>query len=204
MGPRAAGVIEPGDPSRALKECTTHFDVVDAEGNAVAVTQSLGDGFGSGVMAGETGIMLNNFGYWFDFDPHSPNVLGPRKQIEMCMAPAAVLKDERLFMVIGTPGSFGILQTTPQMISNVLDHHYSIQAAIEAPRIKAIGETALEIESRIPEDVRNDLAARGHDLRPLGDWSHFVGGGQGIMIDPETGAKMGGADPRRDGYAIAW
>ncbi|CAN5896128.1 gamma-glutamyltransferase [soil metagenome] len=204
MGSREAGVIEPGDPARMLRECTTHFDVVDAAGNAVAVTQSLGDGFGSGVMAGDTGIMLNNFGYWFDFDAESPNVIGPRKQIEMCMAPAAVLKDDRLFMVIGTPGSFGILQTTPQMISNVIDHQFSIQAAIESPRIKAVGETALEIETRVPEEVRNELTARGHELRLLGDWSHMVGGGQGIMMDPQTGAKMGGADPRRDGYAIAW
>jgi gamma-glutamyltranspeptidase/glutathione hydrolase len=203
-GPRAEGVIEPGDPARALKECTTHFDVVDAEGNAVAVTQSLGDGFGSGVMAGEAGIMLNNFGYWFDFDPESPNAIGPGKQIEMCMAPAAVLQEDRLFMVIGTPGSFGILQTTPQMISNVIDHQYSIQAAIEAPRIKATGETNLEIETRISDEVREELTGRGHAMQPLGDWSHLVGGGQGIMIDPESGARMGGADPRRDGYAIGW
>ncbi len=93
--------------------------MIDAEGNAVAITQSLGDGFGSGVMAGETGLMLNNFGYWFDFDPASPNVIGPNRNIEMCMAPAAIFRDDKLFMVIGTPGSFGILQTTPQMISNV-------------------------------------------------------------------------------------
>ena len=107
-------------------------------------------------------------------------------------------------MVIGTPGSFGILQTTPQMISNVIDFEYSIQAAIEAPRIKSIGGTSLEIETRIPEEVRDDLTARGHDLKPLGDWSHMVGGGQGIIIDPDSGVYMAGADPRRDGYALAW
>jgi gamma-glutamyltranspeptidase/glutathione hydrolase len=90
------------------------------------------------------------------------------------------------------------------MISNVIDHQYSIQAAIEAPRIKATGETNLEIETRIPEEVRDELAGRGHALQPLGDWSHLVGGGQGIIVDPESGARMGGADPRRDGYAIGW
>jgi gamma-glutamyltranspeptidase/glutathione hydrolase len=203
-GARPEGSIEPGDPRLVLKECTTHFDVVDAEGNAVAVTQSLGDGFGSGVMAGETGLMLNNFGYWFDFHPDSPNVIGPNRNIEMCMAPAAILRDDKLFMVIGTPGSFGILQTTPQMISNVIDHGFSIQAAIEAPRIKATVGTQLQIETRIPTEVRDGLSALGHDLQPIGDWSPLVGGGQGIMIDPDTGAYCGGGDPRRDGYALAW
>lgn len=203
-GARPEGTVAPGDPRLALKECTTHFDVIDEEGNAVAVTQSLGDGFGSGVMTGELGFMLNNFGYWFDFDPESPNVIGPGAQIEMCMAPAAVFRDEKLFMVLGTPGSFGILQTTPQMISNVLDHGYSIQAAIEAPRIKATTDTRLEIETRVPVDVRDGLTALGHDLQLIGDWSTLVGGGQGIMIDPDTGALCAAGDPRRDGYALAW
>jgi gamma-glutamyltranspeptidase / glutathione hydrolase len=203
-GARPDGTIAPGDPRLVRKECTTHFDVIDAEGNAVSVTQSLGDGFGSGVMAGETGLMLNNFGYWFDFDPDSPNVIGPNRSIEMCMAPAAIFRNDRLFMVIGTPGSFGILQTTPQMISNVLDHGYSIQAAIEAPRIKATVDTQLQIETRISAEIRDGLSALGHDLQPVGDWSPLVGGGQGIMVDPDTGAYCAGGDPRRDGYALAW
>jgi gamma-glutamyltranspeptidase/glutathione hydrolase len=203
-GARPEGAIAPGDPRLALKECTTHFDVIDNEGNAVSVTQSLGDGFGSGVMAGELGFMLNNFGYWFDFDPDSPNVIGPGANIEMCMAPAAIFRDDKLFMIIGTPGSFGILQTTPQMISNVLDHGYSIQAAIEAPRIKATEGARLQIETRVPAAVRNELEALGHELELVGDWSNLMGGGQGIMIDPDSGAYCAGGDPRRDGYALAW
>jgi gamma-glutamyltranspeptidase/glutathione hydrolase len=203
-GARPDGTTAPGDAKLALKECTTHFDVIDGEGNAVSITQSLGDGFGSGVMAGELGFMLNNFGYWFDFDPESPNVIGPGANIEMCMAPAAILRDDKLFMVIGTPGSFGILQTTPQMISNVLDHGYSIQAAIEAPRIKATEGAKLQIETRVSQDVRDELTAMGHELELLGDWSNLMGGGQGILIDPDSGAYCGGADPRRDGYALAW
>ena len=202
--PRRAGSIAPGEAERLLKECTTHFDVIDAEGNAVSVTQSLGNVFGSGWMAGDTGLVLNNLSYWFDLDPASPNVLAPRKKIEMCMSPAAIFRDDHLFMVIGTPGSFGILQTTPQMISNVLDHGFSIQAAIEAPRFRTYEGTTLEVEARIPKAVRDDLADLGHQIRLIDDWSPLVGGGQGIMIDPETGVYMGGADPRRDGYAIGW
>jgi len=107
-------------------------------------------------------------------------------------------------MVIGTPGSFGILETTPQMIVNVIDHGFSIQAAIEAPRFRTYEGTTLEMEARIPKAVRDELQERGHKIRLIDDWSHLVGGGQGIMIDPNSGALLGGADPRRDGYAIGW
>lgn len=188
-----------------IPESTTHFCVIDADGNAAGVTQSLGDGFGSGVMAGETGLMLNNFNYWFDSDRDSPNLIGPGKTIEMCMAPAAITHtDGRLFGLIGTPGSFGIVQTTPQMIMNLLDHGFSIQAAIEAPRFRAYEGTILEMEARIPKTTRDELIRKGHNIRLIDDWSFLVGGGQGVMIDPQTGARFGGADPRRDGVALGY
>lgn len=188
-----------------VPESTTHFDVIDGEGNAVAVTQSLGDGFGSGVMAGNTGLMLNNFNYWFDSEPGSPNVIGPGRSIEMCMAPAAITNaDGSLFSVIGTPGSFGIMQTTPQMIMNLLDHEYSIQAAIEAPRVRTYEGVTVEVEARVPKVVRDELIRRGHTVRVIDDWSYLVGGGHGAMVDPDTGALMGGADPRRDGVSLGF
>ena len=196
--------VQAGVPRHDDHENTTHFDVVDAEGNAVSVTQSLGAPFGSGVMAGDTGIMLNNLSYWFDFEEDSPNAIGPHKKIEMCMAPAVVYgPDGQLFMAIGTPGSFGILQTTPQMIVNVLDHGYNIQAAIEAPRFRVFAGTELHLEGRFPDEVRADLTALGHGVKVIEDWSWTVGGGHGILIDPDTGARYGGADPRRDGVALA-
>jgi gamma-glutamyltranspeptidase/glutathione hydrolase len=203
-GPPPADAVAAGRPRLAVPESTTHFDVVDRDGNGVAVTQSLGDGFGSGVMAGETGVVLNNFAFWFDRDPRSPNVIAPGKQIEMCMAPAAIFRDDRLFAVIGTPGSFGILQTTAQMISNLLDHGFSVQAAIEAPRFRTTDGLSVLAETRLPAATREDLTRRGHALEPIGDWSFLVGGGHGVMIDPESGVLMGGADPRRDGYALGW
>jgi gamma-glutamyltranspeptidase/glutathione hydrolase len=196
-------VIAAGNPFDFVRECTTHFDVVDAEGNAVSVTQSLGAFYGSGVLAGDTGIMLNNFLFWAELDPASPVVVAPRKRLGTRMSPTAIFHDDRLLALLGTPGSFGIPQTTTQMISNLLDHGYSIQAAIEAPRIRTYTGTTLEIEGRVPTEVRDELTRRGHDLRVIPDWSPLVGGGQGLMIDPESGAFMGGADPRRDGYAIA-
>ncbi len=203
-GAREGETVTAGRPGGLSRECTTHFDVIDGDGNAVSVTQSIGAFFGSGVMAGDTGIMLNNFSYWFDLDPASPNVIAPRKKIEMCMAPAMVFNGDRLLLAIGTPGSFGILETTPQMISNVIDHGFSVQAAIEAPRFRTYEGTRLEIEGRVPEATRAELIRRGHDVRVIDDWAPVVGGGQGIMIDPDSGALLGGADPRRDGYALGW
>jgi len=199
------GEVLPGDVAALLKECTTHFDAVDAEGNAVAVTQSLGGGFGSGMVVDGTGIALNNFINWFDREPESPNAIGPSKKIEMCLSPAQIWKDGKLFSVIGTPGSYGIMFTTPQMMMNLIDHGMNVQAAIEAPRVKATSPGRLvDIEARIPEDVRQALQARGHELHVIPDWSALVGGGQGIMVDQATGALGGGADPRRDGYAMGW
>ena len=197
------GEVLAGDPSGWMRECTTHFDVVDGEGNAVAVTQSIGNPFGSGTILGETGMFLNNFIYWFDFLPESPNAIAPHKRIEMCVSPCQIWKDGKAFALLGTPGSHGILQTTAQVILNLLEHGMNIQAAIEAPRIRLEHPgTDVGIESRISPEVRNALAARGHDVRLLPDWTALVGGAQGIVIDSEEGSFMGGADPRRDGYAI--
>ncbi len=197
------GEVLPGDPSEWINECTTHFDVVDGEGNAVAVTQSLGSGFGSGVALGETGMFLNNFMNWFDLLPESPNVIAPHKKIEMCMSPCQVWKDGNLFAVIGTPGSHGILQTTAQMVLNLIEHGMNIQAAIEAPRVRVDRPGPdVSMEGRIPAEVRNELTARGHDVHVMPDWTAGVGGGQGIAVDQGEGSLMGGADPRRDGYSI--
>jgi gamma-glutamyltranspeptidase/glutathione hydrolase len=192
-----------GDPSEWINECTTHFDVIDAEGNAVAVTQSLGSAFGSGVVLGGTGMFLNNFMNWFDLLPESPNVIAPHKRIEMCISPCQIWRDDELFALIGTPGSHGIMQTTPQMILNLIENGMNIQAAIEAPRVRLdLPGTRVGIEGRVPAEVRDALAARGHDVHALPDWTAGVGGGQGIAVDQDEGSLMGGADPRRDGYAI--
>ena len=203
---KTSNEVLPGQPPGwMLDECTTHFNTIDMEGNAVSCTQSLGSGFGSAMVVPGTGIALNNFMKWFDINPLSPNAIGPSKKLEMCLSPAQIWDNKGLRILIGTPGGHGILQTTPQMIMNILDHNMNIQAAIEAPRIKTgLAGYSVEIESRINQTVRTDLENRGHMLNELGDWSPSFGGGQGIHISPENGSFMGGADPRRDGYAIGW
>ncbi|MBA2453986.1 MAG: gamma-glutamyltransferase [Chloroflexia bacterium] len=193
-----------GSVESIMRESTTHFVAVDAAGNAVSCTQTLGGGFGSGVVHGSTGLSLNNFAHWFDLDPESPNVIAPGKRVEMCLAPSQTWKDGRPFMMVGTPGSFGIMQTTPQMMMNVLDYGFSIQAAIEAPRFRTMTGMELPVEGRIPSGVVEELRRKGHEVQLLDDWTPFVGGGQGIMIDPDSGAFFAGADPRRDGYALAY
>jgi gamma-glutamyltranspeptidase/glutathione hydrolase len=186
-----------------LRESTTHFDVVDAAGNSVSCTQSLG-GFGCGVVVPGTGIMLNNFMHWFDLEGDSPNVIGPRKKNEMCLSPGMIWRDGRLLSCIGTPGSYGIMETTPQFMVNFMDFGMTVQAAIEAPRIRPQEMNRVVVEGRIDPAVRAALAARGHAIDVQPDWSALFGGAQGIAIDPDSGTFTGGADPRRDGYAIGW
>ncbi|MDP7085537.1 MAG: gamma-glutamyltransferase, partial [Dehalococcoidia bacterium] len=99
---------------------------------------------------------------------------------------------------------YGLLQTTVQMLLNVLDFGANLQEAIEAPRFRCWAGTTIELEARIPVQVRDRLAAMGHDVQVLPNFSRVVGGGQAAMIHPASGARMGGADPRRDGYAIGF
>jgi gamma-glutamyltranspeptidase / glutathione hydrolase len=196
--------VAPGDPLRFAHDHTTHFEVADQWGNLVAVTQSNGSPFGNGFVAGDTGIVMNNFLYWTDLDPASPSVMRPSSVRDSAMAPCIVTEDEQAVLGIGTPGSFGILQTTLQMLLNRLDFGLSIQASIEAPRVRAFEGTSVQVEARIGQETRAALAARGHELHLLEAWDWHVGGGQGIARDPRTGVLGGGADPRRDGQALAF
>ena len=200
---KLAGQIAEGHPAKFENEHTTHFACADAEGTVVSVTQTLGMPFGSGFAVPGTGIVLNNILKWMDRDPASLNVLRPGRKAGTMMSPTQVFRDGAFVMSIGTPGSYGILQTTPQMLLNVLEFDMAIQEAIEAPRVRVYRDRLVDGEARIGADVRAELGRRGHDVHVLDEWSWVVGGGQGIVRDPESGAFMAGADPRRDGYALA-
>ena len=201
-----SGALHPGSLDPAISGSTTHLAVADRDGNVVTLTQSLGAAFGSGIAIGDTGIFLNNVANWFDVghDVALPNEIGPHRLVEWCPTPAQVFKDGEFHLSIGTPGGYGIAQTTAQMLMHVLDFGMSVQQAIEAPRFKVtVGRTA-EMEERFASEVRADLAGRGHEITVLEPWSRGVGGAQGIMVDHAEGAFSGGADPRRDGYAMGW
>jgi gamma-glutamyltranspeptidase/glutathione hydrolase len=183
---------------------TTSFSVADGEGNLLCVTQSLGSAFGSGVVVPETGVCLNNFLYWADVQPDSPNRTAPGSVLPMCMSPSLSTRDGVPELALGTPGSYGILQTQAQAMVHHLDFELGLQAAIEAPRARLWDGCAVELENRIAASVIDGLCRLGHAASafPSG-WTMKVGGMQAIRRDRRTGLLVGAADPRRDGYVIA-
>ncbi len=181
---------------------TTHFSVADKDGNVVSITQTLGGGFGSALAPEGTGIFLNNMGDWFDLHDGSRNQIGPNRKQDMCLSPTQTFKNGEFYASVGTPGSWGILQTTSQMLINLLDFEMNMQQVIDSPRFKAIGGNRVEMESRFPVSLIENLKTRGHEIVNLPDWSPSVGGGHGIKFEKETGSYQGAADPRRDGYAF--
>jgi gamma-glutamyltranspeptidase/glutathione hydrolase len=193
-----------GNPEGFDGGMTTHLAVADRDGNVVSITQTLGGGFGSAVAMGDTGIFLNNMCHWFDLEEGSPNVIGPGKRVDFVVAPTQTFKDGKFFLSMGTPGSWGILQTTPQLLTHVLDHGMNVQEAIEAPRFRYYEGRRVEMEERFPAHVRHALEQRGHEVTVLEPWSASVGGAQGIRVDVAAGVFQGGADPRRDGYAMGY
>ncbi len=196
--------LRPGDPVEFEGGMTTHFAVADRDGNVVSVTQTLGGGFGSSVIAGDTGVFLNNMGSYFELADGNSNQIGPWKRVDFVVAPTQTFKDGKFHLSLGTPGGYGILQTTPQMLMNVLDYGMNVQQAIEAPRFKYTLGTHVVMEERFPWNVRRALELRGHEVEVVESFSRLVGGAQGIQVDQEQGTFQGGADPRRDGVAVGF
>ncbi len=217
---RRAAEIDPkraapaGAPAATAPGDTTYFCVVDGEGNAVSGIQSLNSAFGSGVTAGSTGILLNNrMAPWHLADGH-PNRLAPGKRVRHTMNPAMVFKDGELWAVLGTPGGDYQVQVNLQVLTAMIDLGYDPQQAAEMPRWSSTqpGQEAnwphdcpdaLNLEARFPDDVRTELAARGHPVVSLGE----LDGPCSVEIirrDAATGMLMAGSDPRRDGWALAY
>ena len=188
-------------PYNPDKEHTTSLSVADRFGNVVCITQSLGALFGSGVVIPGTGVCMNNFLFWGEVDPRGTNPLKPGGQLALPTAPTISTRaDGKPVLALGTPGSYGICQTQAQVMVQHLDFGLPIQAAIEAPRARLLDGTQVNVEGRIPSDVVAGLVTRGHGAESVADWTMQVGGMQGIVINPDSGAMTGGADPRRDGY----
>lgn len=188
---------------------TTHFATADSEGNVVTITQTLGGAFGSSFAPEGTGVFFNNMCKWFDIDPAlgSPNLIGGGREVDFCVAPAQLFDMSgnvpRIKLSIGTPGSYGILHTSAQMIHHFVDAGMNVQEAIEAPRFRFYDDGSLFLEDRFPGSLLSDLAAKGHNFRLLPSFHAAVGGGHGIEFTPE-GTMLGGADPRRDGVAMGF
>jgi len=202
---RASERYEPG----LVRGDTVYIGTVDAEGNSVSMLQSIYFDFGSGIVAGDTGVLLQNRGSFFSLDPSHVNRLEPRKRTFHTLIPAMLLKGDRLFLVYGTMGGEGQPQTQSALVTRIVDFGFGVQEAIEAPRWlygRTWGResTDLLLEDRIPSSVAEDLKRRGHPVRVVGAWDDNMGHAQAILIDPETGVRHGGADPRGDGQAIGY
>jgi gamma-glutamyltranspeptidase/glutathione hydrolase len=177
--------------------------VVDAEGNAVSLIQSIFHAFGCGEVAGDTGLFLQNRMAAFSLDPGHVNRLAPQKRTAHTLNPAMVLRGERPLLVLGTMGGDGQTQTLVQLLAAILDHGYTPQEAVELPRWRSDPDGSLLIESRFPAATRERLRILGHSLQTVGDWGQEMGHAHLIMIR-ENGALSGAADPRGDGFAMGW
>ena len=190
---------------------TTYFAVADGSGMCVSFIHSLSASFGSAVVAGDTGIALNNrAGRGFSLDPTHPNVLAPGRRTMHTLNCFMAFRDGRPWLIGGTPGGDQQTQWSTQVVTGIVDHGLSLQAAVEAPRWYSFPGTdpatldraqAVRAESRIPEATRRELAARGHTVETLWPWS---GGGSFhlIEVDQSSGVRRGAADPRAGGLAL--
>lgn len=187
---------------------TVFVCAVDAEGNAAALIQSLYFTFGSGVVAGDTGIMLQNRSAYFSLDPEHPNRLEAGKRPMHTLIASIALKDGRPLHVLGCMGADGQPQIHLQGYVGLIDFGLDMQQALEMPRWLSgrfnIGDPRdlLNIERRFPEATVKELERRGHRVNRWPDWCELAGHAHGISIDPVSNMRIGGADPRSDGAAI--
>jgi gamma-glutamyltranspeptidase/glutathione hydrolase len=192
---------------------TSYFSVADGDGNALSFIHSLSNSFGSCVVAGDTGITLNNrAGRGFSLDPDHPNVIAPGRRTMHTLNAYLICRNGEPWLVGGTPGGDQQTQWNTQVISNIVDHGMSLQDAVDAPRWYSFPGTdpanldrtpAVRAEQRVPEAARNALAGLGHSVEMLGAWS---GGGavQLVQLDRERGVLRGASDPRPGGMALGF
>lgn len=207
--------VKAGKPLGYESDETTHFTVVDADGNAVANTYTLNNSYGSAVVAKGTGIIMNDEMDDFAAKPGTPNLYGliqgernavaPRKRPLSAMTPTFVLrKNGSLWFTVGSPGGPTIINTVFDVITNVIDYKMDIQQAIDAPRIhhQWLPDELVYEPYGLSGDTQRALASRGHKLV---DKPRYLGDCEGIMIEEKTGMRLGATDPRRsDGLAIGY
>jgi gamma-glutamyltranspeptidase / glutathione hydrolase len=183
---------------------TTYLSVVDRDGNMVSLIQSNYAAFGSGIVPSGAGFVLHNRGGLFTLDPTSPNALAGHKRPRHTIIPGFAQKDDTR-MAFGIMGGWNQAQAHAQFIANIADFKMNIQAAVEAPRFTKYTFTGcdVEMENRINGKVRDELTAKGHQIKVLGTFSSQVGGGQVVLRDFATGVNYGASDPRKDGQAAA-
>ncbi len=197
--------LAPLDP----KGDTVWIGVVDRDGNAVSLIQSIYHDFGSGIVAGDTGVLLQNRGSFFSLDPQHVNHLEPHKRTFHTLNAAMLLKDQKPFLVYGTMGGEGQPQSQTAIATRVVDFGMFPQDAVAAPRwlngrTWGAASNTLKIEGRVPQAVFDELAERGQPIEKVEDYTDGMGHAGAIMIDPDTGLRYGATDPRGDGLAVGY
>ncbi|MES2416719.1 MAG: gamma-glutamyltransferase [Bacteroidota bacterium] len=203
--------IKAGEIAPAEHEETTHFSIVDREGNAVAITTTLNGSYGSGVVVKGAGFLLNNEMDDFSVKPGAPNMYGlvggeanaiaPHKRMLSSMTPAILAKNGDLFMVVGTPGGSTIITSVFQTILNVVDFDLSMQAAVNAKKFHHQWlPDQVDIEPKALDSLTIEkLKAKGYKIVPRG-----AIGRVDAILKTKWGYYQGGADPRGDDKAVGW
>jgi gamma-glutamyltranspeptidase / glutathione hydrolase len=191
-----------GQPSRHGD--TVYLTVADGEGNMVSWIQSLYMGFGSGLTAGTTGVQLQNRGANFSLEPGHPNEAAGGKRPYHTIIPGFISHQGRGWSSFGVMGGFMQPQGHLQVGLNLVEFGMDPQTALDAPRFNWLRDKTFALED-LGDGVRQELAGRGHDLLPpAAARQHHFGGGQVIVRDPDSGALIGGSEPRSDGMAVGW
>ncbi len=204
--------VKPGQPRTFEPSETTHFSVVDADGNAVATTTTLNGSYGNGQVVTGAGFLLNNEMDDFSAKPGTPNMfgliggeanaVGPGKRMLSSMTPTILVKDGKTRLVVGSPGGGRIITTVLQVVLNVVDFKMNVQEAVDAPRFHHQWlPDAIRLERQgFPADVVTALEAMGHTT----DVGADMGDVHAIMIDESTGLRLGASDPRQDGRTLGY
>ncbi len=203
---------EAGD-AKLGKSDTIYLCVVDKDRNCVSLIQSNYNGFGSGLVAGDTGFALQNRGTLFALDEHHANRLEPHRRPFHTIIPAMVTKDGKPWLTFGVMGGDMQPQGHVEVLCNLIDFGMNVQEAGEAPRIEHLGSATptgrpgdpnggtIAAESGIPDKVIEELTRRGHVVQRT---RRNGGGYQAILIDPKTNMLHGGSEPRKDGAAVGY
>jgi gamma-glutamyltranspeptidase/glutathione hydrolase len=184
-------------------EDTVYLTVADEDGNMVSWIQSLYMDFGSGLTAGNTGVLLQNRGANFSLQPGHPNEAAPGKRPYHTIIPGFITRDNQAWCSYGVMGGFMQPQGHLQVGINLVDFGMDPQTALDAPRFRWLKEKEVALEATIGDFVGIELARRGHQLAARDAGVHY-GGGQVIIRDLESGVLVGGSEPRNDGMAVGW